>query len=166
MHKDKLPEVISGLEKPFVAMGIGAPGAGKSTVLSELSETTGVVCINPDQIREELTGSEADQSKNQEVWGETYRRVQDSLARGESVIVDATHAEAFRRPATIKMYRKMGAKTVLAVNFNVGLETAKKRNRGRSRVVPDYVIEKMHQSLAETPASTEEGFDEIIEIDE
>jgi len=166
MHKDKLPEVISSAEKPFVAMSIGVPGSGKSTVLSELSETAGVTRINPDQIREELTGSEIDQSMNKEVWKETYRRVQESLGRGESVIVDATHAEAFRRPETVKMYRDMGAKSVLAFNFTVGLETAKERNRGRTRVVPDHAIEKMHQSLTENPASTDEGFDEVIEVDE
>jgi len=166
MHKDGLPQALSSVETPFVAMSVGIPGSGKSTVLAELSDRTGVIRINPDQIREELTGSEIDQSKNKEVWEETYRRVQGSLVRGESVIVDATHAEAFRRPETVKMYRDMGAKSVLALNFTVGLGTAKERNRGRTRVVPDYAIEKMHQSLAKNPASTDEGFDAVIEIDE
>lgn len=166
MHKEELPEKILSFEAPFVAMSIGVPGSGKSTVLSELSETTGVMCINPDQIRKEMTGSESDQSKNKEVWNETYRRAGEFLARGESVIIDATHAEAFRRPQDIQRYRDFGAKSLIAIQFNTSLEEAKRRNVGRERAVPDYILDRMHQSITEKPASLDEGFDKIIEVDE
>ena len=47
------------------------------------------------------------------------------------------------------------------LNFGT-LETAKRRNAARERVVPNSVIERMYKTL-EMP-TTEEGFDEIIVI--
>ena len=42
-----------------------------------------VVIINPDSIREEMTGDAADQSKNREVWEEAYRRAGALLESGK-----------------------------------------------------------------------------------
>lgn len=170
MCKNELLEALSGAEAPFLVMSVGVPGSGKSTVLSELSDKIGVVRINPDQIRRELTGSEDDQSRNPEVWNEVFRRAKEYLGRGESVIIDATHAEIRigvpSRSELVEMYRGFGAKTVLAIYFKVRLETAKKRNQGRTRVVPDHVIERMYMALEEKLVSVGEGFDQIIEVNE
>ena len=166
MNKDKIPEAISGLEKPFAVMSVGVPGSGKSTVLSELSEKTGIARVSPDQIRKELTGSETDQTKNKEVWDETYRIVGEHLKNGESVIIDATYTEHKRRIEAIELLKNLGAKAVVASLFNVDLDTAKKRNQSRERLVPVYAIERLYSQLEKNPVSADDGFDLIINVDD
>lgn len=159
-----LEQQLQILPEPFVVMGVGIPGSGKTTVLSEVAEHLNIIRISPDEIREELTGSQANQSVNAEAWNETYARVQATLELGRSAIVDATHAEAFRRPQAVEMYRSFGAAAVVATFFDTPLDIAKQRNAGRQRVVPDYALERMHQALTAEPATTEEGFDKVITI--
>jgi predicted kinase len=166
MHKDELSEVFAGMEEPFVVMSVGAPGSGKTTVLEGLSEKTGVARISPDEIRAELTGSEINQSQNEKVWAEVYNRVRQHLEQRLSVIVDATHAEAFRRPKVVKTYREMGATAVLALLFHPPLGTVQKRNRERERVVPGYAVARIHGAITKQPPSKKEGFDRVIRVDQ
>lgn len=157
-----LEQQLRTLPEPYVVMGVGIPGSGKTTVLREVAKHLAITRISPDEIREELTGSEASQSVNAEAWKEAYRRVQATLELARSAIVDATHAEAFRRPQTVEMYRSFGAAAVVAVVFDTPLEVAKERNATRGRVVPEYALDKMHAALSREPVSTEEGFDEVF----
>lgn len=161
---DTLEHQLQTLPEPYVVMGVGISGSGKTTVLSEVAEHLDITRISPDEIREELTGDEASQSVNAEAWNEAYRRVQASLELGRSAIVDATHAEAFRRPDTVEMYRSFGATAVVAAVFDTPLEVAKERNAGRERVVPEYALERMHAALTREPVSKKEGFDEVIVV--
>jgi predicted kinase len=159
---NNLEQQLQALPEPYVVMGVGIPGSGKTTVLSEVAEHLYINRISPDEIREELTGNQANQSVNAEAWDETYRRVQATLELGRSVIIDATHAEAFRRPQTVEMYRSFGAVAVVAIVFDTPIDIAKQRNVARDRVVPKYVLDEMHTALTQEPVSTDEGFDEII----
>ena len=158
-------EQLEELETPFVVMGAGIPGSGKTTVLSELATDLDVNRISPDDIREELSGDAANQSVNKEAWDETYARAERALAAGESVIVDATHAEAWRRPQTVEMYRSFGAASVAAVVMDTPVDIAKERNVGRDRVVPEYAIDRMAEALENEPVSVKEGFDLVVVID-
>lgn len=155
---------LQALPEPYVVMGVGIPGSGKTTVLREVAKHLDISRISPDEIREELIGSQASQSVNAEAWSEAYQRVQAALELGRSAIVDATHTEAFRRPQTVDMYRSFGAAAVVAVVFDTPLEVAKERNATRERVVPEYALDKMHAALMREPVSTDEGFDEVITV--
>lgn len=159
---DRLQQRLHDLPEPYVALGVGIPGSGKTTVLKRLSEDLGVIRVSPDDIREELTGDQASQSVNSEAWNETYRRVEAALQLGHSAIVDATHTEAFRRPQTVEMYRSYGASAVVAIVFDTPLHVAKVRNAKRERVVPERVLYRMHSALRREPVSGDEGFDEIF----
>lgn len=161
---DTVERQLQTLPEPYVVMGVGIPGSGKTTFLSEVAEHLDITRISPDEIREELTGSQANQSVNTEAWDETYRRVQATLELGRSAIVDATHTEAFRRPQTVEMYRSFGAVAVVAVVFDTPLEVAKERNKNRERVVPDYALERMDKALRAEPVTTDEGFNEVITV--
>ena len=65
-----------------------------------------------------------------------------------------------RRPY-VKMGQIFGC-AVEAVFFDVPLEVCRRRNRGRGRVVPEDVLERMAAKL--TPPTIEEGFSAIAVV--
>lgn len=164
IHRTYLKNQLGDLSAPYVVMAVGIPGSGKTTTLKDVAAQLDIVYISPDEIRKKLTGSMADQSANNTVWDEAYRQAKLALAQNRSVIMDATHAEAWRRPEAIAQYRRSGAMTVIAVVFDTPLQTAKERNLERERVVPEHVLERMHKNLSKEPAAPSEGFDKVITI--
>lgn len=116
------------------------------------------VIIHPDSIREELTGSVQDQSKNAEVFKLAFQRMDAALNSGKNVIFDSCAQSRERRKAIIQIGKKYNAE-IHAVVFKVPLEVAKERNAKRGRVVPNFVLERMN-SQWEDP-SEDEGFDFI-----
>lgn len=92
---------------------------------------------------------------------EAYRRAEITLDLGKSAIIDGTHTEAWRRSQNVQQYREFGAKAVAAAVFDTPLEISKQRNAARSRVVPEYALERMHTALQKKPVSHKEGFDAI-----
>ncbi len=104
-------------KRRLVVIG-GSPGTGKTSLARSLSNDLGWVTIGSDGLRKELTGrGSADHSFvepgegiyseeiTDSVYTELLRRAADLLARGESVIVDASfnathHREAARACAT------------------------------------------------------------------
>lgn len=147
-------------------MGIGVPGSGKTTALKPFAEKNSYIYICPDDIRAEIAGSAADQSKNKEVWDEAHKRVAEALERGESVVFDATFAKDFERKNFIQFAREHGASKVQGVLADVSLEIANERNRTRERVVPEHVIGRMHEMLRARPPVIEDGFDAVFHINE
>ena len=142
-------------------MGVGIPGSGKSTALEVIAQHLEIARICPDDIRQEMTGSAADQSVNAEAWTEAYRRAGIALKFGKSAIIDGTHTEAWRRPKQVAQYREYGAAAVAAVVFDTPLAIAKQRNLSRDRIVPEYALDKLHTALQKEPVCHKEGFDAI-----
>lgn len=142
-----LEQQLATLPEPYIVMGVGIPGSGKSTVLKVVAQHLEIARICPDDIREEMTGSAANQSVNAEAWAEAYRQAGIVLSLGKSAIIDGTHTEAWRRPQNVQQYREFGAVAVVAEVFDTPLETAKQRNLARSRVVPEFALDRMHASL-------------------
>jgi len=156
----QLEHQLRTVSAPYVVMAVGIPGSGKTTVLKKLAAKLEVVYISPDEIREEVTGSQHDQSANAHVWSMAYGRVKTALRAGLSVIIDATHAS--HRSSAAKQYRSYGAASVIAVTFTVPLAVAKQRNAARDRVVDEAVLDKIHARLESSPLRLEEGFDAIF----
>lgn len=145
--------------KSEVIILVGIPGSGKSTYVDRLVKGTDkYVVIHPDSIREELTGSVQDQSKNAEVFKLAFQRMDAALKSGKNVIFDSCAQSRERRKAIIQIGKKYNAEIHAAV-FKIPLELAKERNAKRDRVVPNFVLERMF-SQWEDP-SKDEGFDFI-----
>lgn len=149
-----------------VIMGIGAPGAGKTTFLKNFAEKYGYNYVCPDEIRSRLTGNPMDQTKNEEAWNIAYGTVGKLISKGENVVFDATFAKMPDRTRFIRFARAVGAEKIQGVYVDVPLEVAKERNAGRERVTPEYAVERLHRQLSENPPQIEDGFDSIFTLDE
>lgn len=136
---------------------IALPGAGKSTYAKNiLKEDSSVIIVSSDAIRKELYGSEADQSHNQEVFNEVFKRTRAAIKDNKHCIIDATNLSRKRRIAFLKQFNNCEKRaTVFAIPFEVCCE----RNNSRERIVPQYAMDRMFKSFQ--PPAYEEGFDEI-----
>lgn len=142
---------------------VGVPGSGKSTLtkkcVDNLKLRHGDV-INPDSIRERITGAADIFTHEAQVWALVHQRVAHAARTNRPCVLDATGANVALRRKMISYMHSLGAK-VHAIWVQVSLETALTRNAMRDRVVPTHVIEKMWNSLAESPPTRFDGFDVV-----
>lgn len=141
----------------IIEMLIALPAAGKSTYAKNLmKQNPNIIVVSSDAIRKELYGSEEDQSHNQEVFNEVFKRTRAALADDLHVIVDATNLSRKRRIGFLKQFKDCEKRaTVFAIPFEVCCE----RNNSRERTVPQYAMDRMFKSFQ--PPAYEEGFNEI-----
>lgn len=149
-----------------VILGIGLPGAGKTTALKPFAEEYGYVYISPDDIRKELSGNPMDQTVNREAWKEVHKRMNDALSQKKTVVVDATFSKRDERLEFIQQAREHGATKVQGVFAATALEIADERNNARERTIPRYAMERIHDHLMTDPPVIEDGFDAVFDINE
>ena len=138
---------MSQYREGILTVLMGVPGSGKSTWLKHLVLRT--VVINPDTIREELTGDPNNQDRNSEVFAAAHARTQAVLMRGDDIVFDATNVKESARASLLKIAHDAGSFTALVV-FDVPLDVAKKRNANRERVVPEHVLDRMQAQFEES----------------
>ena len=138
-------------------IGLPQPGCGKSTYARNiLKEDSSVIIVSSDAIRKELYGSEEDQSHNQEVFNEVFKRTRAAIKDNKHCIIDATNLSRKRRIAFLKQFNNCEKRaTVFAIPFEVCCE----RNNSRERIVPQYAMDRMYRSFE--PPHYAEGFDDI-----
>ena len=129
--------------KAFVM--VGAPGAGKSTLATQLAENENAFVISGDEVRAELYGNAANQGN----WEEIHDRIEElvSEAVGTPVILDGTHYLSSYRKEALTLLRSYGYDEVEAVVLNPPLEDCIFRNANRHRGVPRHVVLNMHDKL-------------------
>lgn len=149
-----------------VILSVGVPASGKTTVMKDFAAENGYAYISSDALREELLGDTTDQSRNKEVWEEAYRRTKDYLTQGENVVFDATFSNPRQRIEFINFARENGADKIQGIFLDVPLEIAYERNQDRERVVPEHVLERMHQMIKDAPPKLEDGFDSVFTLNE
>lgn len=101
------------LGSPLMLIVRGLSGTGKSTLAGGLAESLGCRWLQTDEVRQRLfrpsspeasygTGNYDDASRNR-VYEEVFRLASESLARGESVVLDGTFLSAAHRARAIEL---------------------------------------------------------------
>lgn len=139
-------------------MMIGLPGSGKSFYVKSMSEELGATIHSSDAIREELFGSEEDQSDSSRVFKLLHYRVKKDLSDGRDTIYDATNINSKRRRAFLQELNKYNYKKI-AIFMATPYEKCLERNNTRDRKVPESVIKHMYMSF--NVPCTQEGFDAV-----
>jgi predicted kinase len=153
--------------KPILAVMVGVSGSGKSTYAKGLQTSLKlengfpVEVVETDAIRGELTNDPADQTKNNQVFQIARQRVSAFLKQEKNVVIDATSPTVKDRRTWVEIGKLSGAE-IRAYFINTPVESAKKQNLKRQRVVPDFVIDKQLRKLV--PPTSSEGFDVIKTI--
>jgi len=140
--------------KPRIVLLVGLPGSGKSTwALGK----PGI--LSSDALRELL----ADDPDNQSIHARVFRVLRDLLKhrlelKRPVTYIDATNLTPYEREPYVKLARQFDCK-IEAVFFDVPVDECIRRNRERTRVVPDEVIRKMADRLVKP--SAKEGFSRV-----
>ena len=128
-----------------VVLLVGVSGSGKSTFAKKAFENKALV-VSSDECRKELCGDEMEQSVNIKAFELFYKKIEEGIAQGKRVIADATNLDKYSRELIYDIAKKNNV-PIYAIMFNVNLQVIKRQNKMRSRVVPDYAIDRMFKKM-------------------
>ncbi|WP_254173631.1 ATP-binding protein [Planktothrix pseudagardhii] len=146
---------------------IGVPGSGKSTIAQQLAEITQGIIISTDRIREQLYGEEIIQGNWSEIEAEVLRQMETAIASSQPIIYDATNAYPRWRLELLEKIALISPEIPrywMAWVLETPIEICKQWNQNRQRQVPEFVIEKMGQAIANFPPTLSEGFITIYPV--
>lgn len=154
-----------------VFIAVGAPGSGKSTWWDIAWENgkfpaTQFGRVNFEKIRMDLIGNEEDLSSENAVAHIALTNLKQMLSnRLEYIYWDHTSESIRERKEVIRLARKANY-NVFCIWFNLPLEECLKRNKKRDRILDDEVVKKTYDYILKNPPELEEGFDDILIIEE
>jgi predicted kinase len=151
---------------------IGQPASGKSTLarcLAPLLSTPGAPparVLSTDRIRQELFGDAAVQGPWIEIEQRLHQHIQEAVAAGIPVIVDATHARRAWRLALTQGLPLPRPVEWIGWWLTTPLATSLEWNQRRERPVPVPVIQEMAAALADPHLGPclAEGFAALCEL--
>lgn len=156
--RDRLPK-LKGKPAPFLIVLCGIPGSGKTTASEKLIKTYDAVRISQDDL-----GSRQD----------CLRECASALARGQSVVVDRTNVNLQQRHYWISLARHYHVKHLMAIYWELGLETcieraiARKGHPTMTELIPDdrkaEIIKQFSNNY--TKPEVNEGFHEVVKYTE
>lgn len=127
---------------------IGPAGSGKSTHAKQLVDKgLASSIVSTDAIRQELYGSENEQSGGGQVFDLAEKRIREALGRQENVVIDATNLNRKSRARFVKAAKDNNA-SVHAMCVDISEKSAKAQNQMRDRKVPEWVIEDQFKKLS------------------
>lgn len=132
---------------------IGPPASGKTTLASNLAPLLPgesgdpALVLSTDAIRGELFGDPSVQGPWEEIRSLLLQRLQESVAAGRPVIIDATHARRPWRLLYTQVLQLPQPVEWIGWWLTTPLEQCKAWALRRDRPVPEAVIEEFHASL-------------------
>ncbi|NEQ97249.1 MAG: WYL domain-containing protein [Cyanothece sp. SIO2G6] len=149
---------------------IGPPASGKSTLAAEWCDRATslqseyhhpqTVIVSSDDIRERLYGDAQIQGNWAEIETQVLAEIDQALQAGLPVIYDATNARRQWRLGLMQKIRQLdqGQCRWMGWVLPTTQATCLARNQGRSRQVPEWVIEQAFQQLKRFKPVAAEGF--------
>jgi predicted kinase len=124
---------------------IGPPGSGKTTWAKDFQRSTPgrPLIVERDMIREELTGSTQNFTREVEVTRIAQDRVRTALGFGMTVIVSDTNLRAKYRKAWKKLAESAGTQYDEVSFLDVPIEVCIERDAAREHPVGEEVIRRM-----------------------
>lgn len=142
----------------------GSPGTGKSTVASALADESGCALLSSDAIRRELTSIEGRYTTEAKdaVYTELVHRARRALERGESVVADATWAQAAWRQLAAAAAKQTASRLVsLECVAPVAITAA----RAQRRKATGHDLSEADATIARTLATNRDPWPEAVRID-
>ena len=148
---------------------IGISGSGKSYIYNK--DYSDCVQVSPDLIREELTGSISNQSKNKEVFKLAFERVDEYLNKGKDVFFDATNVNKSQRKSFTDKYKDTDVEVIFVIlpaNIDLSWERIRadiKDKKNRSDV-PYFALVRQKEMYDNTLKSgfNDENVQEVIYV--
>lgn len=121
---------------------IGVPGSGKSTWAAKQPALE----INLDECREQVCGNAADQSATPAAVALRDKLIREAAENEQDIVLSDTNLNHQFRLLMVGYLLRLGY-DVCYVVFDVSARQAKAWNQLRDRVVPEHVIDRMHQQM-------------------
>jgi protein phosphatase len=138
---------------------IGPAGAGKSSFASRHFPPEAI--ISPDVHRTELARDTADQQRNEEVFDRVHQLVEGRTAAGLLTVIDATNTRGPLR-TEFTWHAHKHHRPLIAIAFDLPLDTCLAQNAGRPFPVPSRVIRQQLADLRHLETDLEmEAYDAV-----
>jgi aminoglycoside phosphotransferase family enzyme/predicted kinase len=146
-----------GLRGPLLAVTMGLPASGKSTLARALAGRLGLRHLASDVIRKELAGLRATDradggfgagiyapAMTRRTYAAMHRRAAAWLRGGRSVVLDATYGDPAERRALLELARRTGARLVVFL-CRADAATTLARLRARESELPSVSDARVEQ---------------------
>ncbi|MCC7104138.1 MAG: ATP-binding protein, partial [Chloroflexi bacterium] len=119
--------------RPCLVLLVGRPGTGKTRLGYRLAERLGASMVQSDVVRHQLFARPAySVAEGEAVYAECRRLLSAALARGETVIYDATNLKERQREPTCALAEQAGAESAI-VALATSPESARRHLEQRQR---------------------------------
>ena len=155
---------IIEISAPSLVLLIGSSGAGKSTFAARHFQPTEI--ISSDRCRAMICDDENNQTINAETFGLLHQIARLRLQRRKLTVIDATNLQ-FRDRLPLLQLAQLCEVPVVAVVFNVSLETCLAHNQARpGRQVEQAILEFHQQQLTATLSTLKsEGYSRVYVLE-